>query len=552
MRMRVLNLIGLMAAISPLAAAEAPRGAAGNWAFYGGDAGGSRYSQLDQINKANVAELKPAWELHTGDVSDGSDGRPKSEFEATPIVVAGTMFLSTPFNRVLALDPETGQEKWSFDPKIDLHVHYSEGLVNRGVAFWSGPGPTTAPAISAFSWRRSTRACLRSMPRPASPAPALAPAGRSTSSRASPTSTRRGEYEETSAPAVIDDLVIVGSSIADNDRVDSPDGAVRAFDARTGALRWSWHPIAGDAGADRRRQCVVDHLGRCASAAWCFCRPAAPVPDYHGFKRPGDNKWANSVVALSATTGRTGVGISARSSRSLGLRYRRAACARRAAPRWRRNAGRDPGQQDRQPLRAESRDRKAGLRGRRTRGPEKRRRGRGCVADAAVPALAAAARGAAADRKRRLGHQSRRAGSLPRAAGKAADRRNLHAAQRAGHRRLSRQPWRHELEQRRLRPEAADLRHQHQQSSDGSSPDPARPVPADRKRRPAGRVAGGSVAATRYTLRHEPRGASLAARDCPATRRRGASWSPSISPTDPFDGACRSARPPTWRKTPPM
>src|ERR1700716_4597331 len=89
-------------------AAETPGEAAGNWAFYGGDAGGSRYSPLDQITKSNVAQLKPIWEFHTGDVSDGSNGRPRSEVEATPIVVAGTMFLSTPFNRVLALDPETG------------------------------------------------------------------------------------------------------------------------------------------------------------------------------------------------------------------------------------------------------------------------------------------------------------------------------------------------------------------------------------------------------------------------------------------------------------
>src|ERR1700692_4206861 len=94
MRRAILTAVLLMAAIASLAAAEAPRSAAGDWAFYGGDAGGSRYSQLDQINKANVAELKPAWEFRTGDVSDGSDDRPKSEFETTPIVVAGTMFLT--------------------------------------------------------------------------------------------------------------------------------------------------------------------------------------------------------------------------------------------------------------------------------------------------------------------------------------------------------------------------------------------------------------------------------------------------------------------------
>src|SRR5438105_11847142 len=109
--------------------------AAGNWAFYGGDAGGSRYSPLQDINAGNVAKLRQVWEFHTGDVSDGSADRPKSEFETTPIVVNDTMYFSTPFNRVIALDPETGKQKWAFDPQIDLHTRYSEGLVNRGVAY---------------------------------------------------------------------------------------------------------------------------------------------------------------------------------------------------------------------------------------------------------------------------------------------------------------------------------------------------------------------------------------------------------------------------------
>ena len=100
---------GLLSATEPIDSGIA------DWPYYGGDAGGSRYSPLTQINKSNVAKLKVAWEYHTGDVSDGSDNRRKSEFEATPIVADGTMYVSTPFNRVVALDPETGREKWSFD-----------------------------------------------------------------------------------------------------------------------------------------------------------------------------------------------------------------------------------------------------------------------------------------------------------------------------------------------------------------------------------------------------------------------------------------------------
>src|SRR5215831_8365924 len=86
-----------------------------DWPYYGGDAGGTRYSPLAQIDRTNVARLAVAWEYRTGDVSDGSDGRRKSAFETTPIVAYGTMYFTTPFNRVIALDPETGKEKWAFD-----------------------------------------------------------------------------------------------------------------------------------------------------------------------------------------------------------------------------------------------------------------------------------------------------------------------------------------------------------------------------------------------------------------------------------------------------
>lgn len=302
MRVPIFAAICLMAATTPLAAGEAS-GTAGNWPFYAGDAGGSRYSSLDQINTTNVFQLKPAWEIHTGDVSDGSDGRPKSEFETTPIVVAGTMFLTTPFNRVLALDPETGQQKWNFDPKIDLHQHYSEGLVNRGVAFWPGPEGADGGACHQRIFLATIDARLFALdPATGRPCVDFGSAGQIDLKDGIANIKRHGEYEETSAPAVIGDLVIVGSSIADNDRVDSPDGAVRAFDARSGALRWSWHPIQttlAPTGAGN----VWSAISVDASRGLVFLPTGSASPDYHGFKRPGDNKWANSVVALSAKSG---------------------------------------------------------------------------------------------------------------------------------------------------------------------------------------------------------------------------------------------------------
>src|SRR5216684_9258730 len=302
MRVLVLTAIGLMSAIPHFAAGEARSEAIGNWAFYAGDAGGSRYSPLDQINKTNVVQLKPAWELHTGDVSDGSDGRPKSEFEATPIVVAGTMFLSTPFNRVLAVDPETGKEKWSFDPKIDLREHYSEGLVNRGVAFWSDLGDTDGPCRQRIFLATIDARLFALDALTGHPCSDFGIGGQIDLKAGIANIKRGGEYEETSAPAVINDLVIVGSSIADNDRVDSPDGAVRAFDAKTGKLRWSWHPIQENL-APTGAGNVWSTISVDAQRGMVFLPTGSASPDYHGFKRPGDNKWANSVVALRVKTG---------------------------------------------------------------------------------------------------------------------------------------------------------------------------------------------------------------------------------------------------------
>ena len=293
----ILGAIGLLSGISPAAAGEA-----GDWTFYAGDAGGSRYSALDQINRGNVTGLKLAWELHTGDVSDGSDGRPKSEFETTPIVVAGTMFLSTPFNRVLAVDPETGRQIWSFDPKIDLRGRYSEGLVNRGVTFWSDPDGTSGPCRQRIFLATIDARLFVLDASTGTPCADFGNAGQIDLKQGISNISRGGEYEETSAPAVIDDLVIVGSSIADNDRVDSPDGAVRAFDARSGKLRWSWRPIEGSL-APTGAGNVWSTISVDARRGLVFLPTGSASPDYHGFKRPGANKWANSVVALSAKTG---------------------------------------------------------------------------------------------------------------------------------------------------------------------------------------------------------------------------------------------------------
>jgi quinoprotein glucose dehydrogenase len=273
------------------------------WVNYGNDPGGMRYSALTQINRDNVSTLQVAWLYHTGDVSDGSRYPRKSEFESTPIFVDGTLFLTTAFNRVVALDPVSGSERWTFDPKINLGARYSEGLMNRGVSTWLDSGRKLGAECRRRIFLATIDARLISLDAASGKlCRDFGDAGQLDLTRGIANIIRAGEYEETSPPAIVDDLVVVGSSIADNDRVDSPTGVVRAFDARTGSLRWRWDPIppalaptgAGNAwsviSVDAERDLVLVPTG-------------APSPDYHGAKRPGDDKWANSVVALRGKDG---------------------------------------------------------------------------------------------------------------------------------------------------------------------------------------------------------------------------------------------------------
>ena len=93
-------------------------GGLADWPHYGRDQEGTRYAPLGQINRENVGYLEIAWEYHTGDFSDGSDGRPKTTFQATPILVDGVLYLATVYGRVVALDPENGEEIWTYEPRV--------------------------------------------------------------------------------------------------------------------------------------------------------------------------------------------------------------------------------------------------------------------------------------------------------------------------------------------------------------------------------------------------------------------------------------------------
>ncbi len=287
-----------------------------DWPAYGRDAGGSRFAPLDQINRANVAQLKTAWTYRTGAEEVNAAGKHNAAFESTPILVDGTLFLTTPYSRVIALDPATGAEKWTFDPQIALERRYSE-MTSRGVSAW--PAATDKKKAARRIFVATLDARLIALD--AATGKAISDFGENGQvdlKRDVRLGTYNGyqNYQVTSPPAIIGDLVVVGSAIGDNGGVEMERGVVRAFDAVTGKLRWSFDPIPTDAkDAARKSWAEMSAVKTGAANAWSiisadaerdlvFIPTGSPSPDFYGGERKGDNRYANSVVAIKASTGK--------------------------------------------------------------------------------------------------------------------------------------------------------------------------------------------------------------------------------------------------------
>jgi quinoprotein glucose dehydrogenase len=219
---------------------------ADEWGAYGRDLQGTRFSPLTQVTPANVASLKPAWTFHTGDMADGKHGGPRSGFETTPLFMDGRLYLTTPFNRMIALDPATGKQLWAYDPKVYINAPYGDGLINRGLAAWRDPKAGKG-ACALRLYEATLDARLVSVDAATgAPCPGFGTEG--VVSLRDVARYRIGQYHMTSPPIVVDGVVVVGSAIDDNARAEMPSGAVRGFDARSGKLLWTWEPLTKPAG----------------------------------------------------------------------------------------------------------------------------------------------------------------------------------------------------------------------------------------------------------------------------------------------------------------
>src|SRR6266700_800599 len=282
------------------------------WRFYGGDAGGTRFSTLQQINRTNVGRLKKAWTYHMGEVDRGgneTDRQNIAPFESTPLVIDGVLYFSTPSNRVIALDAETGKEIWQFDPQAGRAAQ-RQFFQHRGVAYWQSKNADDRRILfGTFDGR-----LIALDAKTGKPCHDFGEDG-TVNLRAGVADAFPGaEYSVTSPPAIYQDLAITGAAVPEYPS-KGPSGVVRAFDVRSGKLVWTFHTIPQpgevghetweeDAWKDGTGANVWSIMSVDAERGLIFLPVGSASYDFYGADRKGMDLFANSLVALDAATGK--------------------------------------------------------------------------------------------------------------------------------------------------------------------------------------------------------------------------------------------------------
>ncbi len=260
----------------------APASTEQDWPFYGGDQGGTKFSPLADVTTSTAGRLGVAWQWAPREKALDEFGTRPGNFQATPLMIDNVLYLSTPYNRVVALNAETGAELWAFDPKayVDGQPPNGTGFVHRGIAAWRD-------AASGNKLRIFINSRYRLI----------------------------SHYTNTSPPVIYKNLVILGNGVGDRlvYRNDPP-GDIRAFDAHTGKQMWTFHtiPQPGETGNDTWQQDSWSYTGH--TNAWppmtldaerglVYVPLGTPSNDFFGGRRPGANLFAETIVCLDANTG---------------------------------------------------------------------------------------------------------------------------------------------------------------------------------------------------------------------------------------------------------
>ena len=316
-RIRALTtvLCGLAGMIAAPTDAEAQAKSLVEWPSYGGDAGGMKYSPLTDISRDNVKRLTPAWSWATGEraipQTDSTKAARPGNFQATPLMINDTLYFSTPFNRVVALDANTGKELWSYDPGAYRAGQPSNGtgLVHRGVAMWT----------DGHERRIFMNSRWRLIALDASTGKPIASFGTNgevdlTANLSRPVN--KLHYTNTSPPVVWGNVVIVGNGVGDRlVYKDDPPGDVQAFDVHTGQRVWRFKtvPEPGEPGNDTWRDSSWKFTGHTnvwapftvdSARGLVFLPVSTPSNDWYGGARKGAGLFGETLVCLDAKTGK--------------------------------------------------------------------------------------------------------------------------------------------------------------------------------------------------------------------------------------------------------
>ncbi len=313
MMMLIVGTLGMAAMGAPISNSNAqsgdvqqPSAAAqtSDWQHYGNTVGGTRYSPLDQITPANVAKLQVAWTYRIGPAADSAH----SSLQMTPLKVDDMVYICAATNVVDAIDAETGQLRWRFDPHTDL----SRGWLHacRGVTYYRVPGASSECAQRIYATTLDARLWALDA-KSGKPCAGFGTDGAVDLSRGMG-DVRGGYYSLTSPPTIIRGKLVLGGAVYDNQKTGEASGVVRAFDAVTGAFAWAWDMgrpgITTEPGPGETYTLGTPNVWSLMSADETLGLVYLPMgnatPDYFGGqRRPFDDQYSSAVVALDAQTG---------------------------------------------------------------------------------------------------------------------------------------------------------------------------------------------------------------------------------------------------------
>jgi quinoprotein glucose dehydrogenase len=273
------------------------------WSTFNGDLMAQKYSTATAITPDNVGKLAVAWQLHTGDMSDGSGGRPPSDWSATPLFVNNTIYVSTPFYRIFAIEPDSGKVKWTFDTHSVLKALTQPDLKTRGVAYWQAQNPAAGQPCQKIVYIGTMDAQLFAVD--ADTGKTCAGFGKSGVLDINQWNSMKATWPLSvlQPPTVYKNTLFIGWAGKDWALAQAPAGDVFAVDAQTGTLKWTFHSLPADVAKQTGTADVWASMSVDPDNNLVFLPVSSPSPNFYGGNRKESLPLATSVTALNADTG---------------------------------------------------------------------------------------------------------------------------------------------------------------------------------------------------------------------------------------------------------